>query len=53
MNFIDQVLSMENNGRLISQISAPLVAIVEIKKKTKKKHLAATRLKNHPFKRCL
>lgn len=33
MNFIDQVLSMENNGRLISQISAPLVAIVEIIKK--------------------
>lgn len=26
---------MENNGRLISEISAPLVAIVEIKKKKK------------------
>lgn len=33
MNFIDRVLSMENNGRLISQISAPLVAIIEIKNK--------------------
>lgn len=44
MNFIDRVLSMENNGRQISQISAPLVAIIEIKNKQTKKTLAAQRV---------
>lgn len=36
INYIDQVLRMENNSRLIRHISAHLVPITEIPKKKKK-----------------